>query len=136
MFEWQESVGGSLPVRGPHQHSSWRRETAAVLFSSLRRARVLDFHLFPKGTRKAPKLESVSYHLSPNTQTPFRICDATLEQNSLLVHFLVPLPACSLRRESFQNKFRALASLRLALQKSSLICKITLLKLSEGPLQF
>lgn len=110
-------------------------EKAAILLCSLRRACVLDLNLFPEGMRKASQLECVSCHPSPNTQTPFRSLHAMFGQNSVLTHFLVPLPSCGLQRESSQNTFWVQASLSLALEKGCLICKITL-KLSREALEF
>lgn len=44
----------------------------AVFFCSLWRACVLDFNPFPEDMGRAHTLESVSCHLSPNLQAPFR----------------------------------------------------------------
>lgn len=81
-----------------------------------------------------------SWSLFPVTHHPTLrhlsgVCDAMFGQNSVLTHFLVPLPSCSLQRESSQNKFWVQVSLPLALEKGYLICKITL-KLSGEALQF
>lgn len=67
-----KSVQGRLPIRGPYQNSTWRRD-GCVLSCSLWRACVLNFNLFFEDTRKAYKLKSVSCSPLPNTQTPFRM---------------------------------------------------------------
>lgn len=51
----------------------------------------------------------VTYH--PTFRHLSGLCDATFQGNSVLIHLLMPLPSCSLRRESFQNKFWVPASL-------------------------
>lgn len=106
----RKNVFGSLPVRGPPPPpppkflpEKRRLLSCFVLYGGLV---FLDFHLFPKDTRKDRELDSVSCHPSPDTQTPFQESVMLMfGQNSVLIHFLMPPPPCSIQRESFQNKF-------------------------------